>query len=142
MKSSLVLTALLFSVSAFAGEFKSQEEILKKLTTYSFADIEGDEARLKNREPLKIDEMFNDLEAASKFIKSAAVSEDLAFELERVCLLTMVRNPAGGGLDRILNVYANNRSTFIRAFRGFHPEDQSVLKESFKGKSDAEKYGQ
>src|SRR5437868_6091953 len=127
MKKYCILLSLLFSVHAFAAEFKSADEIVKKLGTYKVSDVEGDVQRLKNKEKLKIDEMFDDLEAAAKFLKDKTVSEDLALQMERVSLLTFLHDQTTFAADLILPVYDKNTEVFKTAAKRLHPYDRDVI---------------
>jgi hypothetical protein len=140
MKTSLFIFTLIFSASAFAG-FTSNDDIVKKLSSYKVADIEGDKARLKKKEKLKIDEMFNDLRDAAKFLESNTPSEAVAFEMERTCLLTFIHDPSTFAVDLILEIYEKNIPLFKKASDNLHPRDKAVILEVLEGKLDARMNG-
>jgi hypothetical protein len=142
MKKYFALLILMISTHAFAAEFKTADEILRKLATYKATDIDGDVKRLKNKEKLKIDEMFDDLEATVKFLNGKAPSEEVTYEMERVCLLTFLHDPSTFAVDLILVVYDKNQDVFIKAAKRFHPYDRDVILQVLDGKSKVFKDGQ
>ena len=115
MKTLLFVLTSLLSMQVFAAEFKSNDDILKKLASHTVEDIKGDAKRVEAKEKLKIDEMFDDLEAAAKFIDKSEVTEDMAVELERVCLITFLHDPTTLSADLIIKVYDRNQGVFKKA---------------------------
>ncbi|RYF50599.1 MAG: hypothetical protein EOO38_05280 [Cytophagaceae bacterium] len=142
MKNIFIILSLVFSFTAHAADFKSNEEIFKKLSAYKTEDIEGDAKRLEKKEKLKIDEMFDDLEAASKYVVKNSLTPEVALEMERVCLITFLHDPATFGADLILPAYDKHRDVFKAAAKKLHPYDMGILLEVLSSKSDVLKNGQ
>jgi hypothetical protein len=126
MKNFLFLALLAFTAHANAIEFKSQEEIVKKLSAYSMEDIKGDFNRGKKDERLKIDDMYDDIEAAGKFLVGKKPTEDVAFELQRVLILTMFRDRLGHAFDFFIDIYSVNTPVFEEAAKRFQDYDRDV----------------
>lgn len=138
MNKFIFLLIMAFSVNLFAAEFKSADAILKKLSAYKVADVEGDIKRLKNKEKLKIDEMFDDLEAAAKFFETGTPSEEAVYQLERVSLITFIHDPSTFAVDLILPVYIKNTALFKKAAKRLHPVDATLIMDVLEGKADAD----
>lgn len=137
MSKHLISFLLMYSTNTLAGEFKSADEIIKKLSAYQISDITGDTQRLKNKEKLKIDEMFDDLEFAAKYLEDKKPTEEVVYNLERVCLLTFIHDPSSYSVDLIMSVYDKNTEIFKRASKKLHSYDQQVILEVLEGKSQA-----
>ncbi|MBC7370533.1 MAG: hypothetical protein H7326_03150 [Bdellovibrionaceae bacterium] len=142
MKTLLFVLTILLSMQVFAAEFKSNDDILKKLASHTVEDIKGDAKRVEAKEKLKIDEMFDDLEAAAKFIDKSEVTEDMAVELERVCLITFLHDPTTLSADLIIKVYDRNQSVFKKAAKRLHPYDMGIILEVLRSKNEVSKNGQ
>lgn len=128
MKKLILIFSLLFSQLAWAG-FKTVEEAQKKLSTFTVADIKGDVDRLAAKQPLKIDEIFDDLTATVEMLGKNKLTEDLALEMERACLLTSLHDPSNYAIEIILPIYIKNKAIFERAAESLHPTDQKNLME-------------
>jgi len=137
MSKYLFLFLLTFSVNSFSSQFKSSDEIINKLNSYQISDITGDAQRLKNKEKLKIDEMFDDLETAAKYLEDKTPNEEIAYSLERVCLLTFLHDPSSYSAELIMSVYDKNTELFKKASKKLHSYDQKVILEVLDGKSRA-----
>lgn len=130
--------ALLFLfVSALAEDFKSPEEAVKKLAAYTVADIEGDQLRLKEHKDLKIDDMFNDLESAAKYLEKNPLTEDLAYQMGRVTVITFINDPSAFAVDLILPTYQKNKKLFEKAAKRLHSYDRTLLLETLKSHDQA-----
>jgi hypothetical protein len=137
-KLSLLLTITLLSFSAHAAtDFKSVDDATKNLSSYSVADIDGDAKRLKEKQELKIDQMFNALEETAKFLEKNTLTEDLAYQMERVSLITFIHDPTTFAVDLILLVYQKNKVLFEKAAQRLHPYDRNLLLETLKSKDEA-----
>lgn len=128
----ILLFSGLLSLPAFAEDFKSAEATTKKLSAYTVSDIEGDKNRLKERQELKIDQMFNDLESAVKYLEKNPLTEDLAYHMERVSLITFINDPSAFAAEIILPVYQKNKSTFEKAAQKLHSFDRKLLLETLR----------
>lgn len=134
--------ATLIGFPAFAVEFKSSEEILVKLSAYKVEDINGDAEKVERKQKLKIDEMFEDLEAAAKYIGKDKISVELAFEIERVSIITFLHDPMTYSAELILDVYERNMEIFQTAAKRLHPVDSKLILGVLEGKLDTRKNGQ
>lgn len=128
MKKLILIFSLLFSQLALAG-FKNVDEAQKKLATYTVADIKGDVDRLAAHKPLKIDEIFDDLQATVEMLAKNKVTEDLAIEMERACLLASLHDPSNYAIEIILPIYIKNKAVFEKASESLHPTDQKNVME-------------
>ncbi|MBK9323485.1 MAG: hypothetical protein IPM97_11190 [Bdellovibrionaceae bacterium] len=137
MSKYFFILSLAFASVLQAKEFTSSDQIVKKLSAYQLHDLTGDIQRLKNKESLKIDEMFDDLEAAAKFLEGKTPSEDVAYHIERVCLLTFLHDPTSFAVDLTLSTYEKNKSIFEKAAKKLHNYDMQVILEVYDGKSGA-----
>lgn len=122
MKTFTFIFTLLISSSAFAG-FKTVAEAEKKLSAYTVADIKGDVDRLAAGKPLKIDEVFEDLQATVDMLAKNKITEDLALEMERACLLASLHDPSNYAIEIILPVFIKNKTVFEKAAESLHPTD-------------------
>lgn len=141
-KWMLILTLSLFSSTLWAAEFKTQSEAEKKLATYGVSDVETAIKKSQEARNQKMDEMFDDLTATSKLIGKASPSEDLAYEMVRVTLLTFVHDPTGYAIDTIIEVYKNNTALFDKVAQRFHPYDRDLFLKTIKARVRAEIEGQ
>lgn len=128
MKNLIVAFTLFISSSAFAG-FKTAAEAQKKLSTYTVADIKGDVDRLAEGKPLKIDEIFDDLDSTVALLKKEALTEDLALQMERACLLASLHDPSNHAIEIILPVFIKNKEIFEKAAESLHPVDRKNVME-------------
>lgn len=128
MKKLILVFAFLISSSAFAG-FKTVAEAEKKLATYTVADIKGDVNRLAEGKPLKIDEIFDDLDSTVELLKKEALTEDLALQIERACLLASLHDPSNHAIEIILPVFIKNKALFEKAAENLHPVDRKNVME-------------
>lgn len=135
MKQILIACILLLSSSAFA--FKTMEEATKKLNAFTVADIQGDADRLAQKKPLKIDEIFDDLQATADLVtKSSLVpTEALALAMERACLLASLHDPSNYAIDIIVAVYIKNKPVFESASESLHPTDRKNVMEPLRDKA-------
>jgi len=134
MKLKALLFTLIFSSTVFAAPFKSVTEAETKLATYTVDDIDGDKQRVVEGKPLKIDEIFDDLEAVVTLLEKDTLTVELAYQLERACLLASLHDPSNYAVDIILSVYQKNKETFKKAAEKLHSFDRKNLLEVFKGK--------
>jgi len=132
MKKLIVICALFIS-SAFAAEFKTVAEAETKLSAYTIEDIKGDEQRYLDGKPLKIDEIYDDLKEVANFSEKNKVTEELAVQIQRVCLLASLRDKSNEAVEIALPVYQKNKSLFNKGRKRFDPEDQKELKNVFEG---------
>jgi len=140
MGKYLLPLLLIFSMKASA-DFKSTDEVIKKLSAYTIADIDGDEQRLKDKKPLKIDEMFNDLEETNKYFETNKINEEAAREMERVVLLTLLHDPSGFATELVYPVYSKNVDLFKKAAEKLHPYDRKVILQVLQGQKEAVEHG-
>lgn len=131
MKNIILICTLLLSSSAFAG-FKTVAEAEKKLSEYTVADIKGDVDRLAAGKPLKIDEVFDDLQATVDLLAKATLTEDLALQMERACLLASLHDPSNHAIEIILPIYIKNKDLFENAAESLHPTDRKNIMEPMK----------
>lgn len=135
-KLGLLIASLLWiSCPAIAEDFKTADEAVKKLSGYTVADIEGDKIRHKENKELKIDLMFNDLENAAKLSQKDSLNEDLAFQMERVALITFIHDPSAFAVDLILPVYQKNKAIFEKAAQKLHPVDRALILDTLESHS-------
>lgn len=134
MKSLILLCSLFISTSAFAAPFKTVTEAEEKLATFTVADIDGDEQRLASGKSLKINEIFDDLKEAVAVAEKTKLTEELALQMERLCLLASLHDPSNYAVDLILPVYQKNKALFEKASQKLHPYDRKNLIEVLKGK--------
>jgi len=141
-KLSLILFSSCFlSFSAFAEDFASTDDAEKKLASYTVADIDGDKKRLAEKKELKIDQMFNDLEASVKLLEKKPMTDEMALQMSRVSLITFINDPSAFAIDIILPAYQKNKGLFEKAAQKLHPIDREVLKETLKSHDEASKEG-
>lgn len=138
-KITLIIATLLLSTFANAAiEYKTIEEATKQLAVFTVEDIKGDEARLKEGKGLKIDEMFDALEAAVKVTEKNAPTEDLVLEMERVTLITFLHDPSAFAVsDIILPVYRKHKELFKKAAKQLHPVDRKLILSTLDGQDKA-----
>lgn len=139
--SLLFLIPLFLTTPAFAQEFKSQEDAEKKLATYTVSDIDGDSKRLADKQELKIDQMFNDLEATAKLLEKEIPSEGLVLQMERVSLITFINDPSTFAVELILPIYQKNKTLFEKAAQKLHSYDRNMILQILKSKDQAETEG-
>lgn len=139
--SLLFLIPLFLTTPALGQEFKSQEDAERKLATYTVNDIDGDSKRLADKQELKIDQMFNDLEATAKLLDKATPSEGLVLQMERVSLITFINDPSTFAVDLILPVYQKNKALFEKAAQKLHSYDRGMILQILKSKDEAETEG-
>ena len=139
----ILLISTLLTVPAFAETFKSADDAVKKLEAYTVSDVEGDKARLEARQPLRIDQMFEDLEGAVKLIGKQALTEDLAYQMGRVTIITFINDPSAYAVGEIiLPVYQKNKKVFEKAAQKLHPVDRKLLLDTLKSFDEASSEGQ
>jgi hypothetical protein len=142
-KLSMVLfTSCLLSFPAFAEDFATTEDAEKKLSSYSVADMEGDKKRLADKQELKIDQMFNDLEACVKLLEKKPMTDEMALQMSRVSLITFINDPSAFAIDIILPAYQKNKALFEKAAQKLHPVDRAVLLDTLKNHDKANKEGE
>ncbi len=143
MKIMPFLLSLSISSSAFADPtvFKNITEAETKLAGYTVADIDGDKQRLAEGKDLKINEIFSDLEAISALLVKQKLTEELALQMERACLLASLHDGSNYAVDIILTIYQKNKSIFEKAAQRLHPYDRKNLMDVFKGKDNESKNG-
>lgn len=134
MKKLIVFSTLLISSSAFATSFKTVAQAEAKLAAYTVEDIKGDEQRFAEGKSLKIDEIFDDLTEITTLTEKNKISEELAVQIERVCLLASLRDKSNYAIDLVLPIYQKNKSLFKKGLQRFHSADQKELKEVLEGK--------
>jgi hypothetical protein len=128
--------------SARSQGFASVKEATQKLATYQPKDLEGDRQRLKTGVPMKIDEMYFDLARANTIALTEPMTEDLAFEMERVAVITLINNPMGDGPEKILEAYIKHTDLFTRAAELLDPYDEKVILQTLKGFRKAQEHGE
>lgn len=143
MKKFLLLFFMIAMVGNFSSAdpvgFKTVDEAVKKLSTYKPSDLKGEKERFKAGKPMNIDKMYADLEAATKLVKNTPITEDLAYEMERVALITIINNPMAGGVMIILPAYIKYTDEFINAAARLDEYDEKVILDSLEGHRNSEK---
>lgn len=134
MKTLILFCSLFMSTSVIAAPFNNVTEAEEKLATFSVADIDGDEQRLAAGKNLKINEIFEDLKETVALLEKAKLTEALALQMERLCLLASLHDPSNYAVDLILPVYQKNKALFEKASQKLHPYDRKNLLEVLKGK--------
>jgi hypothetical protein len=142
MKRIVLSLSLLLCMPAFAETvFKSVADAETKLTNYTVADIDDDKQRLAEGKELKINEIFDDLQAISALMAKEKMTEELALQIERACLLASLHDPSNYAIDIILPIYQKNKAVFEKAAQRLHPYDRKNLLDALKGKDDEAKNG-
>jgi hypothetical protein len=148
MKTYLFAFLIAFTSKSIAADFKSADEVIKKLSAYTMADITSDDARnernrlkknAKDEEKLKIDEVKDDIKLTVIYLQTHPVTEDLVFALERACLLTFMRDEQTESADFILKIYQKNVDLFKKASKKLYPYDAHVIIDVLDGKSGFDK---
>lgn len=138
----ILFISSLISFPLYAENFTSSENAVEKLEAYTVKDIEDDKERLKKRRELKIDEMFKDLERAMKYLEKSPLTEELAFQLERVSLITLIHDPSAYAIEIILPVYQKNKDLFKKAAKKLHPVDRDLILDLLQSHDEADREGQ
>jgi hypothetical protein len=123
--------------NATAGKFKTVDEAIQKLSKYEPTDLEGELERFKTGKIMNIDRMYQDLELATKLVKTAPLTEELAFQMERVALITIINNPAAHGVGLILPAYIKDPKIFEAAAEGLSEYDEVLILETLKGQKES-----
>ena len=128
----ILFILLILSASAvFSAEFKNSSDVVKRLSSYGISDIDGDQERLRKKQRLRIDDMFEDLKAANAALKNQTITVDAAYEIQRVSLLTSLHDPTLFAVQLVVPVAKKNKSAFAAARLRFHPVDRELLEDFF-----------
>lgn len=125
----------LLSTAATAGFHKS-EDVVNKLSLYKPDALQPEGVDSKSSD-LQMDEMFSDLEQASKFSMSTAPSVAAVFEMERVALITSLRDSRFEASLILTETYIKNKKIFSEAAKKLAPKDREFLLD---GLQQAERY--
>lgn len=125
------LLLFLLGAPVIAAEPKNSADVVRKLSDYTISDIDGDQERLEKKQRLRIDDMFDDLEAANAVLKNQTVTVDAAYEIQRVSLLTSLHDPTLFAVQLVAPLVKKNKTAFAEARRRFHPVDRQRLEDFF-----------
>lgn len=113
--------------------FKTIAEAVQKLSKYQPTDLQGERERFRTGKPMNIDKMYADLDLAAKLVRTTPITEELAYQMERVALITVINNPAADGVSLILPAYIKYPKVFEEAATGLDENDEALILETLRG---------
>jgi hypothetical protein len=120
-------------VSAKSTNFTSEKKLIEKLSAHTVEDIKGDIGRNEKKKPLKIDEIFDDVDGAVNFYRNNKLSKEGATQIQRVCLLTLLHDNTSYCIERTLRLYDRNKAIFKGNKNRFHPYDWKLISDLYEG---------
>ena len=110
---SIIITMSFFIASG--AQASSLETQLQQLKSFSAKDLQEDKKRT-DKSKLKIDEMFDTLEALNKTLEKEVPSVELLREACRVAELTYANDPTEYSAELLLPTYQRHKDLFLKVF--------------------------